>query len=183
MQKLFLCALAFLYYMHFIYVWSLVMYLWPWLPVNHLPVLSLGNDAPAEESCWGLSVCWRRSHWEASIIELDWNPAPAGGWLAGWDRSFSERFCCAKTPKKMLCFSWRWPCCQLWSIRRLISSPAVISGSSEAITATVTSIKLQGEGFEGFSYFAWGFYSSALPLNILLKPKHKIRAGWDECVL
>lgn len=94
-----------------------------------------------------------------------------------------EVLLCKNTKKKMLCFSWRWPCCQLWSIRRLISSPAVISGSSEAITATETSIKLQGEGFEGFSCFAWGFYSSALPLNILLKPKHKIRAGWDECVL
>jgi len=73
------------------YVWSLVMqfllcFCDHGLPVNYLPVLSLGNDAPAEES----SVWWGLSHWEPSIIELEWNRAPAGGWLARWDRSFSE---------------------------------------------------------------------------------------------
>lgn len=31
------------------------------------------------KAVWGLSVCWGRSHWEPSIIELAWNPAPAGG--------------------------------------------------------------------------------------------------------
>lgn len=81
------------------YVWSLVMYLWPWLPANHLAALSLGNDAPAGESCRGLTVCWGRSHWEPSIIESDWNPAPAGGWLAGRDISLLEGFFrCRKKP-------------------------------------------------------------------------------------
>lgn len=84
------------------YVWPLVMHFS--VCVNHSPVPSLGNDAPAEESCWGLSVCRERSHWQPSIIESNWNPAPAGGCLAGWDKSFLEGSCTKSPVFVFFCF-------------------------------------------------------------------------------
>lgn len=45
-----------------------------------------------------LSVCWGRRHWEPSIMESGWNPAPAGGrlWrterlLLGWGVSLYQK--------------------------------------------------------------------------------------------
>lgn len=136
------------------YVWSLIMYfsvcLWPWLPVNYLPVLSLGNDAPAEEKLLRSQHVEGCSHWEASIIKLDWNPALAGGWLAGWDRSFSKGCCCMK-------------CLMLVTILSILvnlmvdfctSSHLWLFRSHAAAQTSTDGIKLQDEGVYIVLFFA-----------------------------
>lgn len=161
--------------------------LWPWLPVNYLPVLSLGNDAPAEEKLlWSQRVegC---SHWEASIIKLDWNPALAGGWLASWDGSFSKGSCCMK-------------CLMLVTMLSILVNLMVdfstnshlgLFRSNTAAETSTDSIKLQDEGVYivfFFIFYPRQFSSPALPLKqniafLCIKPNYKISAGSDERVI
>lgn len=154
------------------YVWSLVMYLWPWLPANHLAASSLGNDAPAEESCRGLTVCWGRSHREPSIIESDWNPAPAGGWLAGRDRSLSEGFFVAE--KNLTTQS---------TLVDLVSGSLFLFRSHNNNDWNIQSRHLT-EGWSGRGCLFSQLCLWTKPLAFVwMKPKCKIRAGSDECVL
>ncbi len=160
------------------------MYLWPWLPVNYLPVLSLGNDAPAEESCLRAQCVLRTQSLRAINNWVGLEPCTSWGFGLpdGTDPSrrglVVQKLNVFHGGNHAVHFSWF----SGWFLLQ-----QVISGSSEAIAATeisTASIKLQDE-FTLFFFLPKAIYSPALPLNqniafVCLMPKHKIRAGSDE---
>lgn len=145
------------------------MYLWPWLPVNYLPVLSLGNDAPAEESCLRAQCVLRTQSLRAINNWVGLEPCTSWGFGLpdGTDPSrrglVVQKLNVFHGGNHAVHFSWF----SGWFLLQ-----QVISGSSEAIAATeisTASIKLQ----DGFTLFFFFFFAQGyLFSSSASKPKH-----------
>lgn len=144
------------------------MYLWPWLPANYLPVLSLGNDAPAEESCSRAQCVLRTLSLRAINNWVGLEPCTSRGFGLPDGTDPSRR---GLVVQNLSVFhggnhAVHFSRFSAWFLLQQ-SSQALQTTAITATEISTASIKLQDEGVYAV-FFARGylFYSSAS------KPKH-----------
>lgn len=140
-----------------------------------------------------LSVCWGRRHWEPSIMESGWNPAPAGGRLWRTERLLLRwgGFIVPKNSTPFFNGSNRAVHSGRFS-GRLVFQPSAQPPQKHLqllkYPQRASGCRMKGflHCFVLFFHLPEAIYSVALPLNqnidlcvcVCIKPKHEIRAGW-----